>query len=109
MDSKILTFMSWTGECQQQKKKKKKKNTQHAPSTKMECDYLYRWIKKRSYAKKLTKYGKTPETQLETQKKKINNKTNDTLFWKKRFWFKPLIICSLYAGYYLSLFWSQDI
>ena len=31
---KILTFMSETGECWQQK------HTQHAPSTKTECDYL---------------------------------------------------------------------
>ena len=31
---KILTFMSLTGECRQQK------HTQHAPSTKTECDYL---------------------------------------------------------------------
>ena len=38
---KILTFMSWTGECQQQKQ------TQNAPSTKTECDYLNGWIKKR--------------------------------------------------------------
>ena len=35
---KILTFMSKTGECQQQK------HTQHAPSTKTECDYLNGWI-----------------------------------------------------------------
>ena len=37
---KVLTFMSWTGECRQQK------HTQHAPSTKMGCDYLNGWIKK---------------------------------------------------------------
>ena len=36
---KILTFMSQTGECRQQK------HTQHAPSMKMECDYLNGWIK----------------------------------------------------------------
>ena len=40
---KILTFMSQTGECRQQKR------TQHAPSMKMECDYLNGWIKKRSH------------------------------------------------------------
>ena len=39
---KILTFMSYTGECRQQK------HTQHAPSTETECDYLNGWIKKRS-------------------------------------------------------------
>ena len=43
---KILMFMSWTGECRQQK------HAQHAPSTKMECDYLNGWIKKRSHMQK---------------------------------------------------------
>ena len=43
---KILTFMSSTGECQQQK------HTQHAPSTKTECDYLNGWIKRRSHLQK---------------------------------------------------------
>ena len=43
---KILTFMSKTGECRQQK------HTQHAPSTKTECDYLNGWIKKRSHTQK---------------------------------------------------------
>ena len=31
---KILSFMSYSGECRQQN------NTQHAPSMKTECDYL---------------------------------------------------------------------
>ena len=39
---KILTFMPYTGECRQQI------HTQHAPSTKTECDYLYGWIKKKT-------------------------------------------------------------
>ena len=43
---KILTFMPQTGECRQQK------HTQHAPSTKTECDYLNGWIKKRSHTQK---------------------------------------------------------
>ena len=43
---KILTFTSWMGECRQQK------HTQHAPSTKMECDYLNGWIKKWSHTQK---------------------------------------------------------
>ena len=43
---KILTFMFYTGECRQQK------HTQHAPSTKTECDYLNGWIKKRSHTQK---------------------------------------------------------
>ena len=36
---KVLTFMSWTGEC------RRLKHTQHAPSTETECDYLNGWIK----------------------------------------------------------------
>ena len=40
---KILTFMSWTGECRQQK------HTQHVPSTETECDYLYGWIKEKTF------------------------------------------------------------
>ena len=40
---KVLTFMFLTGECQQEK------HTQHAPSTKMECDCLYSWIKKNGH------------------------------------------------------------
>ena len=43
---KILTFMSYTGECRQQK------HTQHAPSMKTECDYPNGWIKKRSHTQK---------------------------------------------------------
>ena len=69
---KILTFMSCTGECQQQK------HTQHAPSMKMECDYLYRWTnkqsptspKKRSYTQKSHPKWGTPEMYLGMQKKK---------------------------------------
>ena len=34
------------GECQQQK------HTQHVPSMKTECDYLYGWNKKRSHTQK---------------------------------------------------------
>ena len=81
---KILTFMSQMGECQQQKQ------TQHAPSMKMECDYLNGWIKKKSqtgecqqqkhtqhapsmkmegdylngWIKKTVTYGEAPEIQL---------------------------------------------
>ena len=43
---KIQTFMSLTGVCHQQK------HTQHAPSTKTECDYCYGWIKKWSHTQK---------------------------------------------------------
>ena len=43
---KILMFKSLMGEC------RKQKHTQHAPSTKTECDYLNGWIKKMvTYAK----------------------------------------------------------
>ena len=44
---KILIFMFWMGECQEQK--------HPAPSTKMECDYLYGWIKKKSHTQNHTK------------------------------------------------------
>ena len=43
---KILALMSLTGDCWQQR------HTQHAPSTKTECDYLNGWIKKRSHTQK---------------------------------------------------------
>ena len=43
---KILIFMFQTAESWQQK------HTQHAPSTKTECDYLYYWIEKRSPTQK---------------------------------------------------------
>ena len=43
---KVLTFMSWTHECQQQK------HTQLSLSTEMECNYLNGWIKKRSHTQK---------------------------------------------------------
>ena len=43
---KILTFMSYTGECRQQK------HTQHAPFTKTECDYLNGWITKQLHTQK---------------------------------------------------------
>ena len=46
LTQKILTFMSETGECQQQK------HTQHAPPTKMECDYLNGLNKKRLHTQK---------------------------------------------------------
>ena len=52
---KILTLRSWTRGRRQQK------HTQHAPSTKMECDYLYGWIKKRSHTQKSHQKWWTPE------------------------------------------------
>ena len=42
------------GECRQQK------HTQHAPSTKTECDYFNGWIKKRSHAQKSHQKVVTP-------------------------------------------------
>ena len=52
---KILTFMSQTGECRQPK------HTQHASSTKTECDYLYGWITNWSYMQKSHSKCWTPE------------------------------------------------
>ena len=64
---KILTFMSLTGECRQQK------HTQHAPSTKTECDYLNGWIKKKkkrvTYAKISPKSGEPQRYSWGTKKK----------------------------------------
>ena len=66
---KILTFMSYTGECRQQK------HTQHAPSTKTECDYLNGWIKKTvTYAKISPKSGEPQRYSRGTQKKKKKKK-----------------------------------
>ena len=70
---KILTFM--TGECRQQK------HTQHAPSTKTECDYLKLngWIKKRSHTQKSHPKRGEPQryswgTHTHTHKKKKKKK-----------------------------------
>ena len=63
---RILTFMSQTSECRQQK------HTQHAPSMKTECDYLYGWLKKWSHMQKSHQRWWTPEIKLVTQKKKKN-------------------------------------
>ena len=69
----ILTFMSLTGECQQQK------HTQHAPSTKTECDYLNGWIKKRSHTQKISpKSGEPQRYSWGRQKKKKKKKKKST-------------------------------
>ena len=68
---KILTFMSWMGECRQQK------HTQQAPSTKTECDYLNGWIKKRSHTQKISpKSGEPQRYSWGTQNKKQKQKKN---------------------------------
>ena len=77
---KTLTFMFQTGEYRQQK------HTQHAPSMKMECDYLYAWIKKkkRSHTQKSHQIWWTPEIQQGTQKKKKKKKKMMTpLSWSQ--------------------------
>ena len=61
---KILIFMSWTGDCRQQK------HTQHALSTKTECDTLNGWIKKRSHSQKSHPKWWPQEIYPGTQKKK---------------------------------------
>ena len=62
---KILTFMSRMGECWQQK------HTQHAPSTKTECDYLYGWIEKQSHYAKISPKMVNPRDLAGVQKKKM--------------------------------------
>ena len=66
---KILTFMSWAGECRQQK------HTQHAPFTKTECDYLNGWIKKRSHTQKSHPKVVNPRDIGGERKKNKQNKT----------------------------------
>ena len=65
---KILTFMSLMGECQQ------RKHIQQAPFTKMECDYLYGWIKNSHIRKNLTKSGEPQRYSWAMQKKKRKKK-----------------------------------
>ena len=66
---KILTFMSLTGECRQQK------HTQHALSTKTECDFLQGWIKKRSHMQKSHPKVVNPRDIAGERKKQKQNKT----------------------------------
>ena len=59
---KILTFMPQPSECRQQK------HTQHAPSTKTECDLIHGWIKKKRKEKKNNNKQKRSNTQKSHQK-----------------------------------------
>ena len=59
--------MSYTGECRQQK------HTQHAPSTKTECDYFNGWIKKRSHTQKSHPKVVNPRD-IAGERKKTKNK-----------------------------------
>ena len=71
---KILTFMSSTGEWRQQK------HTQHAPSTKTECDYLNGWIKKKkqlSHTQKSHPKVVNPRD-IAVERKKNKKKTNSS-------------------------------
>ena len=66
------------GECQQQK------YTQHAQSTKTECDYLNGWIKNGHILKNFTQNGESQRYSWGTQKKKkrqicLNSFTCSTL------------------------------
>ena len=56
------------GECRQQK------HTQHAPSTKTECDYLNGWIKKRSHTQKSHPKVVNPRDIAGERKKNKQNK-----------------------------------
>ena len=91
-------LMSQTGECRQQK------HTQHAPSPKTECDYLYGWIKNTKQNKtkppppppKKKKNPKKQKTSKQTNKKPINkqkqNKQTKKETKKKK---KPLTYAKL--------------
>ena len=75
---KILTFMSLTGECRQQK------HTQHAPSTKTECDYLNGWIKKRSHTQKSHPKVVNPRDIAGERKKKKKKKKDICDEWVQK-------------------------
>ena len=60
-DWRIMTFMSWTGECWKQK------HTQHAPSVKTECDYLSGGFKNGHIHKDLTQNGEPQRYSCGTQ------------------------------------------
>ena len=63
------------GECRQQK------HTQHAPSTKTECDYLNGWIKKTvTYAKISPKSGEPQRYSWGTQKKTTKQTNKKTCY-----------------------------
>ena len=65
------------GECQQQK------HTQHAPSTKMECDYLNGWIKKRSHTQKSHPKVVIPrDIAKERKKKKKKLQGKNHIYWR---------------------------
>ena len=61
------------GECRQQK------HTQHAPSTKTECDYLNGWIKKRSHTQKSRPKVVNPRDIAGERKKNKTKKKNDEM------------------------------
>ena len=63
------------GECQQQK------HTQHAPSTKTECDYLNGWIKKQSHTQKSHPKVVYPRDIAGERKKKKKKKKKTTKTW----------------------------
>ena len=72
---KILTFMSQTSECWQQK------TCPHAPSTKMECDYLNGWIKNGHICKHLTQTGEPQRCSWGMQKKRKKWLKHFLLYW----------------------------
>ena len=63
---KIPTFMSSMGECQQQK------HTQHTPSMKTKCDYVWGWIRKCSHTQKSDLKWRTPEISWERRRRGRN-------------------------------------
>ena len=64
------------GECRQQK------HTQHAPSTKTECDYLNGWIKKRSHTQKSHPKVVNPRDIAGERKKKKKKKKIQQMVWE---------------------------
>ena len=104
------------GECRQQK------HTQHAPSTKTECDYLNGWIKKNGHIRKnLTQKWWTPEIKLgnaeeeeEVRERKDNQNKHSEFLMLERFWCclnfrlyysveKKKDSCRLHVSYYAQI------
>ena len=110
---KILAFLSCLGECRQQNKtkqnKQRNKNTQHAPSTKTECDCLYVWIKKTVTCAKVS----PPPPPKKKKKQTKKNGQPQRYIWER--WRKrrrrngPAIIVTATDSYILTTFLAEYV
>ena len=92
----FYSISSWRS-CPRRVNAGNKKHTQHAPSTKTECDYLNGWIKKRSHTQKSHPKVVNPRDIAGERKKKKKKKKVLTMKYGIFFFFavcrKPLPIC----------------